>query len=59
MVTLLFIALAIFTVIGIGLYFWQKSAPDDSEHLLPPLPDPRGLFAGTSSSSEEEMEMAI
>ena len=59
MVTLLLIALAIFAVIGIGLYFWQKSAPDESERILPPLPDPRGLFAGTSLSSEEEMKMAI
>jgi hypothetical protein len=61
MVSLLFIAfaLAIFTVIGIGLYFWQKSAKDDSAGILPPLPDTRGLFADTSSSSEEEMKMAI
>ena len=59
MVTLLLIALAIFTVIGIGLYFWPKSAPDDSERVLPPLPDPRSLFAETSSSSEEQMKMAM
>jgi hypothetical protein len=61
MVTLLLFAfaLAIFAVIGIGLFFWQKSAPDDSERVLPPLPDPRGLFGETSLSSEEEMKMAI
>lgn len=61
MVTLLLFAfaLAIFAVIGIGLFFWQKSAPDDSERVLPPLPDPRGLFAETSFSSEEEIKMAI
>ena len=59
MVTLLLIALAIFAVIGIGIYFWQKSVPDDSERVLPPLPDPRGLFAEASLSSEEEMKMAI
>lgn len=58
-VTLLFIALAIFTVIGIGLYFRQKSTRDGSELVLPPPPDPRGLFGGTSSSSEEEMKMTI
>ena len=59
MVTLLLIfVVVIVSIIGIGLYFWQKSAPDDSEHLLPPLPDPRGLFAGTSSSSEAEMAIA-
>jgi hypothetical protein len=59
MVTLLLIALAIFAVIGIGLYFWQQSAPDDYERVLPPLPDARGLFADTSSSSEAEMKMAM
>jgi hypothetical protein len=61
MVTLLLFAfaLAIFAVIGIGLFFWQKSAPADSEHVLPPLPDLRGLFGETSISSEEEMQMAI
>lgn len=59
MVTLLLIALAIFAVIGIGLYFWQKSTPDDSERVLPPAPDLRGLFAETSSSREEELRMAI
>ena len=59
MVTLLLIALAIFAVIGIGLYFWQKSTPDDSERVLPPAPDLRGLFAETSSSREEELRMVI
>jgi hypothetical protein len=61
MVTLLLFAfaLAIFAVIGIGLFFWQKSTPDDSERVLPPLPDPRGLFGETLLNSEEEMKMAI
>jgi hypothetical protein len=59
MVTLLLIfVVVIVSIIGIGLYFWQKSTPDDSERVLPPLPDPRGLFADTSLSSEEEMKMA-
>ena len=58
MVTLLFIAFVIVSIIGIGLYFWQKSTPDDSERVLPPPPDPRGLFADASSNSEEEMKMA-
>jgi hypothetical protein len=59
MVTLLLFALAFafatFAVIGVGLFFWQKSGRDDSERVLPPPPDPRGLFADTSSSNEEEM----
>lgn len=59
MVTLLLIALAIFAVIGIGLYFSQKSTPDGSERVLPPPPDLHGLFAETSSSREAEREMAI
>jgi hypothetical protein len=58
MVTLLFIAFVIVSIIGIGLYFWQKSTPDDSERVLPP-PDPRGLFADSSSNGEEEMKMAL
>ncbi len=59
MVTLLLIAVVIFSIIGIGLYFWQKSTPDDSERVLPPPPDLRGLFAETSANKEEEREMAI
>jgi hypothetical protein len=60
MVTLLLIfVVVIVSIIGIGLYFWQRSATDDSALVLPPLPDPRGLFGETSLSSEEEMEMAM
>jgi hypothetical protein len=58
MVTLLLIAVVIVSIIGIGLYFWQKSTPDDSERVLPPLPHLRGLFAESSSSREEEMAIA-
>jgi len=60
MVTLLLIfVVVIVSIIGIGLYFWQKSTPNDSERVLPPLLDPRGLFGETSLSGEEEMKMAI
>lgn len=59
MVTLFLIfVVVIVSIIGIGIYFRQKSTPDDSERVLPP-PDLRGLFAETSSSREAEMEMAI
>ena len=54
MVTLLITALVIFVIIGIGLYSWQKSAPDTSEYVLPPQPGARGLFAGDESLAEEE-----
>jgi len=59
MLTLLLIAVVIVSIIGIGLYFWQKSTPDNSERVLPPPPDLRGLFAETSANKEEEREMAI
>jgi hypothetical protein len=54
MVTLLITALAIFAIIGIGLYFWQKSSPDTSERVLPPHPAARSLFAPAQSALNEE-----
>jgi hypothetical protein len=54
MVTLLITALAIFAIIGIGLYFWQKPAPDTTERILPPPPDARGLFAPDESTLKED-----
>jgi len=59
MVTLLVIALAIFTVIGLTIYFLQRSAADDTENVLPPSPGLRGLFAGAPSSREEQIQMAM
>jgi hypothetical protein len=44
--------LAILLLSGIGLYFWQKSARDDSEHILPPNPDFYGLFGEMPTRSE-------
>jgi len=54
MVTLLITALALLAIVGIGLYYWQKPAADYSENILPPSPDPRGLFADDATSAEEE-----
>jgi hypothetical protein len=54
MVTLLITALALLAIVGIGLYYWQKPAADYSENILPPSPDPRGLFADDASSAVEE-----
>jgi hypothetical protein len=45
MVTLLITALAIFTIIVIGLYFSLRPKPAESEQILPPPPNLRGLFA--------------
>jgi hypothetical protein len=54
MVTLLITTLALFVIIGIGLYFWQKSAQDTSEKVLPPPPNARGLFAPDPLSLKED-----
>ena len=54
MVTLLITALALLAIVGIGLYYWQKPPVDYSENILPPSPDPRGLFADDAASAEEE-----
>jgi hypothetical protein len=62
MVTLLITALALLAIAGIGLYYWQKPPVDYSENILPPSPDPRGLFADDASSAEEEarqLELAV
>ena len=56
MVTLFITAFAVLVLIGIGIYFWQKSAPNNSENVLPPSPDARSLFAGNDFSAEEETE---
>ncbi|HBB95248.1 MAG TPA: hypothetical protein DC054_07635 [Blastocatellia bacterium] len=61
MVSLFITTLAILFVLGIGLYFWQKSTPDNSERVLPPNADFNGLFGGDSSSNNQEqtqMEIA-
>jgi hypothetical protein len=54
MVTLLITAFAICTIIAIGLYLRQSSAPDPSERALPPPPDARSLFAPDESSLKQE-----
>ena len=54
MVTFLVTALAIFFVIGIGLYLWQKPRPETSEKVLPPPPNARGLFSPDPESLKKE-----
>jgi hypothetical protein len=44
MVTLLFTAVAVLALIGIGIYFWQQPANDNVDNILPPPPNARGLF---------------
>jgi len=45
MVAFLITALAILTIIGIGLYFSLKPKRAESEQILPPPPNARSLFA--------------
>jgi hypothetical protein len=56
MVTLLITAVALLVVLGIGLYFWQKPAPDSSVYILPPAPNARGLFAYEFSNEIDDQE---
>jgi hypothetical protein len=44
-ITAFALVLAILLLSGLGLYFWQKTARDNSERILPPNPDFYGLFA--------------
>ena len=61
-ITAFVLVLAILLLSGIGLYFWQRSAPDNSERILPPNPDFFGLFAEqpakTDMKTPEEIERA-
>lgn len=56
MVTLLITAVAFLVLFGIGVYFWQKPATDDSVRALPPPPNARGLFEAESSPETDQAE---
>lgn len=45
MVTFLITSLFIFVLVAVALYFWQKPARSEQPELLPPKPEPRGLFS--------------
>jgi hypothetical protein len=51
-ITAFALVLGILLLSGIGFYFWQKSARDTSERLLPPSPDFHGLFGGQPARNE-------
>lgn len=61
-ITAFVFAFAILLLTGIGLYFWQRTARDNSERILPPNPDFYGLFAeqpeSTAMKTQEEIERA-
>ena len=56
MVTLLFTAVAILLLFGIGAYFWQKPAKSNSAERLPPPTNARGLFADEYSTALDDAE---
>ena len=58
MLFLFITALAIILIAGIGLYFWQKSMPETSAHVLPPAPDLHGLFEERAMSREAQNELS-
>jgi hypothetical protein len=58
MVTLFITALAIIFIVGIGLYFWQKSTPETSTQVLPPAPDLHGLFEQRAMSRETQNQLS-
>ena len=51
-ITAFALVLGILLLAGIGFYFWQKSARDTSERVLPPNPDFHGLFGGQPAKGE-------
>ena len=59
MVTLFITAVAILAVLGIGLYFWQRPAPDDYADVLPPQPNARGLFAEEFAITPKKEQLAL
>lgn len=58
MVTFLITAFAILFIVGIAAYFWQKSAPEKSEYVLPARPNARGLFADSGSAAEQAISQS-
>jgi hypothetical protein len=56
MVTLFITAVALLAILGIGFYFWQRPAPDSSVNVLPPPPNPRGLFEEEFSTETDHKE---
>jgi hypothetical protein len=54
MVTLLLFALAIFSVIGLAIYFLVRSVRPAEEQILPPAPDFSGLFGEDSANGARQ-----
>ncbi len=58
MLFLFITALVIIFIAGIALYFWQKSMPETSAHVLPPAPDLHGLFEERAMSRETQNQLS-
>ena len=58
MLFLFITALAGILIAGIGIYFWQKSMPETSAHVLPPAPDLHGLFEERAMSRETRNQLS-
>jgi hypothetical protein len=58
-ITAFVLVLAILLISGIVLYFWQKTATDTAERILPPSPDFHGLFAAQPAKTEMKTEAEI
>lgn len=59
-ITAFALVFAILLISGIAIYFWQQSAHNNSERVLPPSPDFYGLFSPskTEMKTQEEVERA-
>src|SRR5256885_13501837 len=57
MVILFIATFAIILIAGIGIYFWQRSKPEVSTHVLPPPPDARGLFEERAMSRDTQNQL--
>lgn len=53
MVTFLITSLFIIGLVAVAIYFWQKPKQLDETELLPPPPEPRGLFAPEHSEKSK------
>lgn len=58
MVILLLIVFLVISIVGIGIYFWQRATPEGAGRMLPPPPDFRGLFHEDSSTEINESNEA-
>ena len=55
MVTFLITSFFIIVLVAVALYFWQKPKQTDKTELLPPAPEPRGLFAPEDSENRKPL----